>query len=202
MKEWEAHVVQKHIEEETREALDRASVRVAGHFVLAAGGHTDVKLEMDKLQKSPEDLRVVLELLAKFGDSLHPDVILGVPSGGQLLAEEISKLDLVAAPFVEIERVPAGAKQDFRYRDESGERLAMEAERVVIYEDVVSTMSSIAGVVRLLKLGGLQQDIHSVAIWRRGVLTPEYSVGVTPHFLVEEEIPIWTEAECPVCREL
>jgi orotate phosphoribosyltransferase len=197
MKEWEEEVVRRHISERVKVAVERAGVRIEGHFVFANGGHSDVKLEMDKLRDSPEELDAVLELLSKYGASLQPDVILGVPSGGQWLADEVTRLGLLEKPVAALERIPGGAKQDFRFRSEADAVLAAGASKIVVYEDVVSTMSSVAGVVKLLDPVG--QDIHSVAIWRRGVLLPEFLQGVTPHFLVEEEIPTYEESECPVC---
>lgn len=197
MREWEEEVVRKHISERVKAVVERAGVRIEGHFVFANGGHSGVKLEMDTLRDSPEELQEVLELLAKFGASLKPDVILGVPSGGQWLADEVAKLGLLEKPAAALERIPGGAKQDFRFRSEADAVLAAGASKIVIFEDVVSTMSSIAGVVKLLD--PVVQDIHSVAIWRRGVLLPEYLHGVSPHFLVEEEIPTYEESECPIC---
>ncbi len=183
--------------ERVKAAIDRAGVRIHGHFVFANGGHSEVKLEMDKLRDSPAELQEVLALLGKLGKSLNPDVVLGVPSGGQWLADELAQLRMISAPVVALERIPGGEKQDFRFRSELDQMLALRARRLVIFEDVVSTMSSIAGVVRLLD--PVMQDIHSVAIWRRGVLLPQFSQGVTPHFLVEEEIPIYEKDQCPVC---
>lgn len=188
------------ISDRIKKAIDRAGVKIHGHFIFADGAHATVKLEMDNLWKHPDELELVLQYLSELGESLAADVVLDVPSGGQHLAEAAIERGLILRPIAYLERVPGGEKQDFRFCSERDAQLAAEAERLVIYEDVVSTMSSIAGVVRLLN--PTSQEIHSVAIWRRGVLLPEYSAHITPHFLVEEEIPMYPPDECPVCMDI
>lgn len=181
-------------------AIHRAHVLTQGHFIFADGAHATLKLEMDNLWKHPEELKTVLHHLAERGEGLSADVVLGVPSGGQQLADGALERGFVARPIAHLERVPGGAKQDFRFCSEHDEQLVRKAQLIVIYEDVVSTMSSIAGVVRLLNPAA--QEIHAVAIWRRGTLLPPYSAGIVPHFLVEEEIPMYSPDKCPVCMDI
>lgn len=149
---------------------------------------------MDHLWNSPVNLDIILNLLAEVEGLPHPDVVLGVPRGGQHLAEELVKSGRVEVPMAMLERIPGGKKQDFRFVSKKDEQLAKRAKTVVIYEDVVTTLSSIAGVVRLLNPS--QQDIHALAIWRRGEVKPKYQVGVSDHYLVEEIIPQYDARLC------
>ncbi len=168
-----------------------------GHFVFAAGDHAVRKLDADYLWEHPEPLAVVLAGLAR-ADGLPPaDVLLGVPRGGQYLADRLGGPEWLGLPVVQLERVPGGAKQDFRFASEADRELALDAKSPRIYEDIVTTLSSVAGVVRLLEPE--RQDIHALAIWRRGELRPEYASGVTPHFLVEEPMLSYAPSQCPVC---
>ncbi|MDQ5943843.1 MAG: orotate phosphoribosyltransferase [Patescibacteria group bacterium] len=177
-----------------RQAVLDANVLTKGHFVFADGSHADIKLEMDNLWSSPKNLDIVLDLLAN-AEGLPPaDVVLGVPTGGQLLAQELVRSGRVKAPIAMLERIPGGKKQDFRFVSKEDEQLVMQANSIVIYEDVVTTLSSIAGVVKLLK--PLKQDIHSLAIWRRGEVKSKYHQGIKDHYLVEEILPQYVASVC------
>ena len=134
-------------------------------------------------------------MLAQAYDLPPADVILGVPVGGQLLAEAISSEKYADIPIARLERVPGGAKQDFRFVSEADRDLAVGAKSVRIYEDIVTTLSSVAGVVRLLEPD--HQDIHSLSIWRRGEVKSVYTHGVTDHYLVEELMEQFAPADCP-----
>ncbi len=177
-----------------KQAVLDAGVLTKGHFVFADGSHADIKLEMDNLWSSPKNLNTILDLLAQAKRLPSADVILGVPRGGQLLAEELVKSGRVKAPIAKLERVPGGQKQDFRFVSKEDEQLAKQADTIIIYEDVVTTLSSIAGVVRLLS--PLKQDIYSMAIWRRGEVKPKYQEGVSDHYLVEEMMPQYDASLC------
>ena len=179
-------------------AVLNAQAFVDGHFVFADGEHAAVKIDMDHLWDHPAELRVVLNLLSK-ADGLPPaDVILGVPTGGQRLAEALAHPDYTGLPIDRLERVPGGEKRAFRFASHEDRRLALTAKSPRIYEDVVSTLSSVAGVVRLLKPS--RQDIQALAIWRRGRVLEKYRQGITTHFLVEEAVTNYSPAECPACN--
>jgi orotate phosphoribosyltransferase len=178
-----------------KKAVIDAGVVIQGHFIFADGDHALTKLEMDHLWDHPAELGVVLDHLGRATGLPEADLIIGVPRGGQSLAEAIAKrLDL---PLARLERIPGGAKQDFGFMTEGDAELARQAQSIRIYEDVVTTLSSIAGVVRLLNPA--HQQISSLAIWRRGQVKPQYRQGVTDYYLVEEPIISYRPTDCPVC---
>ena len=181
-------------QEKAKLAVLDAGVLTKGHFVFADGSHADIKLEMDNLWNSPDNLDTILDLLAQSDGLPHADVVLGVPRGGELLSEELVMSGRVKAPMAMLERIPGGKKQDFRFVSKEDEELTKKANTIIIYEDVVTTLSSIAGVVRLLS--PVQQDIHSMAIWRRGNVKPHYQEGVSDHYLVEEIMPQYDAIDC------
>ncbi len=183
--------------EEIRDAIVRAGVLTDGHFVFVDGDHALVKVEMDKLWDHDEELSLVLEALAHKQGLTKPDAILGVPRGGQKIVEALVARRLVDAPLIHIERVPGGAKRDFQFCSEADRMLAENAKNILMYEDVVSTLSSIAGVVKILQPE--RQHIESLAIWRRGIPKEKYKVGVTDFYLIEEDVPTFSEQTCPRC---
>lgn len=183
-----------------KQAIMNANVSVDGHFIFADGAHATTKLEMDRLWDHPAELAVILDLLAQDDELPSPDVILGVPSGGQRLAIELVASGRIEAPIARLERIPGGAKQDFRFVTEEDAARVRAAGTIRIYEDVVTTLSSIAGVVRLLDPA--RQQIDSLSIWRRGKVKDDYRRGVTDHYLIEELMPSFSPDECiyPGCR--
>lgn len=177
-----------------KQAMLDAGVLIEGHFVFADGNHADQKLEVDNLWNNLQSLDTILDLLAQAQELPHADVMLGVPRGGQRLAQDLISTGRTNIPIVLLERIPGGKKQDFRFVSDEDKRLALNAKSIRIYEDVVTTMSSIAGVVRLLD--PTRQKIHSLTIWRRGKVKPEYRQGITDHYLVEEEMVQYPASKC------
>ena len=181
-----------------RDVVKKAGVMVQGHFIFADGAHAATKLEMDRLWEHPKELSFILDLLARADGLPEADLIVGVPTGGQRLALELVQSGRLQIPFIQLERQPGGAKQDFRYMSRKDESLARHAHSIRIYEDVVTTLSSVAGVVKLLNIN--DQQIHSLAIWRRGETKKKYRQGVVDHYLIEEPIPSFPAANCPICK--
>ena len=64
---------------------------------------------------------------------------------------------------------------------------------------MVTTLSSIAGAAKLFDP---TQQIHSLAIWRRGEVKEEYRGVIQDHYLIEEPIESFSPATCPVCRDV
>ncbi len=179
----------------TRSAVLASDCLIPGHFVFAAGHHAVQKLELDNLWDHPHELDTILALLAEAPGLPPADAILGVPTGGQRLAEALVTRHYLDLPFIRLERVPSGAKQDFRFSSAVDEQIAKHALNPRIYEDVVTTLSSIAGVAKLLEPD--RQAINALAIWRRGQVQPRYQVGITHHYLVEKLIPNYNPNGCP-----
>lgn len=175
----------------------RAQVIQSGHFIFADGDHATQKIEMDHLWEYPDELAVVVRALAAAEGLPVADVILGVPEGGQSLADAIGRSN--GLPVVKLERIPGGTKQDFRFCGDRDRKLALAAKSPRIYEDVVTTLSSIAGVVRLLNPE--LQSIHSLAIWRRGATKLQYRRGLSDYYLIEEDLPSYAPGKCPVCSD-
>jgi orotate phosphoribosyltransferase len=172
-----------------------ANVIETGHFIFANGNHALVKVEMDRLWEHPNALAIILEHLAQAQGLPPADVVLGVPTGGMRIAEKLSETYLNGLPLSRLERIPDGTKQDFRFCSDYDREVALSANSPRIYEDVVTSFSSVAGVVRLLN--PREQDIHSLAIWRRGRVNDTFRSGVTDHYLIEEVIADFAPDECP-----
>jgi hypothetical protein len=181
--------------EDLKKIVLEANVIEEGHFIFANGNHGLVKVEINHLWEHPSALAAIMEHLAAAEGLPKADLILGVPTGGMRIAEVLTEKYLKGIPLARLERIPGGSKQDFRFCTDHDRNLALSARWPCIYEDVVTSLSSVAGVVRLLNPS--VQDIHSLAIWRRGVVDDRYRIGVTDHYLIEEVIPDYVSDKCP-----
>src|ERR1700683_2253232 len=89
-------------------AVVRAGCLISGHFVFAAREHSLQKLELDNLWNHPRELAVILNQLAR-ADGLPPaDAILGVPTGGQRLAEALAPPSYTRLALIRLVPLRAG----------------------------------------------------------------------------------------------
>jgi hypothetical protein len=92
----------------------------------------------------------------------------------------------------QVERAPGGGRYDFRFASEADADLATSASRLLIGEDVVSTLGSVAGVRRLVNP---EAHVHSIGHILRGVVNPPYQEGLSDHYLVRRHIPLRITAQ-------
>src|SRR6266498_1910185 len=89
-------------------AVMNAQTFIDGHFVFANGDHATTKIDMDFLWDHPTQLHTILTMLTAAQGLPPADVILGVPPGGQLLAEALSQPTYTGIPIAKLERIPGG----------------------------------------------------------------------------------------------
>lgn len=174
------------VADETWQALVEVDAFVEGLFILASGVEATLKVDAERLYNHPRQLKVVMRHFATFPCVTDADVLLYVPDGMRdfvtALAVSLDK------PIAHTKRRPgATTKYDFEFASPDDEELACAARKSWIGEDVVSTLGSIAALRALLPP---DQDVHSLAILRRGVTRPSYRKGLTDHYLLERTIPL------------
>lgn len=188
--------------EEVWEALLLAgAMRVAPKedpFIFASGLRATLKVNAEALDNKPRQQAVVLGHVATFPCVKDADVLLYVPEGMRnftnILGKEMGKQVVQAA------RIPESASRyDFRYKTAEDEEMAVTAEHPTLLEDVVTTLGSVAGMVKIMSPEN--QDIHSLAFLLRGTVNPEYQIGLTDHYLVERKIPLEVEEFLPQLTE-
>src|SRR6266567_198247 len=160
--------------DETWDAMVSAGVFVEGDFTFASGMHATLKADAERLYEKPKQLGVILGHFAAFPCVQDADVLLYVPDGMRqfvrLLGAALNK------PVAEATRTPgATSKYDFMFQSPEDEDLALSAERLVIGEDIVTTLGSIAGMRSLLQP---EQTVHSLAMLLRGVANPRHRTGL------------------------
>lgn len=171
--------------EETWEALLSADLFVEGDFTFASGAHATLKVETERLYSRPKELAIIMGHFAVHPSIQDADVLLYVPDGMRqfmtTLGNELGK------PVADTIRKPgAVSRYDFVFASPEDEELAHSAQQVVIGEDIVSTLGSVAGVRKLLKP---EQHVDSLSILLRGTVNPEFQEGLTDHYLLVRQIP-------------
>ena len=171
--------------EETWQALLSAGCFIEGNFVFASGINATLKVDAELLYSHPRHLETVLGHFAAFPCIQDAEVLMYVPDGMRqfmtTLGNELGK------PVAHTKRRPgSSSKYDFVFTTKADENLAESAELIVIGEDIVSTLGSVAATRSLLKP---TQTVHSLAMLQRGVVNPDYQKGLVDHYLVKRHIP-------------
>lgn len=178
--------------------LDEAKVRQLGHVVLSSYLHSYQKLEFDNVRDHPEALKTVLDKVAEKINAYDSDLLLGVPYGGQWLAEKLITTGRLNLPLAYLERPQ---KYLYMIASPEDEKKILKAERPMIFDDVVTTLGQMGRVAELVKNHKPDiEEIRGVAVWLRGDEHPDYkNLFNSIDYLIEEKIPHYTPLECPSC---
>lgn len=156
-----------------------------GNFSFASGQTATLKVDAEELYNYKEQLDRVIGYFATFPCIVDADALLYVPNGMREFTKMLGKY--LGKPVVNIQRRPNHTtKYDFEFSSPEDESLALSANRLVICEDVVTTLGSVAAVRTLLPANKI---VHSVAILRRHAVNPKYQEGLIDHYLLELEVP-------------
>ncbi len=172
--------------QDTWDSLCRVQAFKEGNFNFASVPNATLKVEADELYKHPREFLVVMSHFA-----LHPrvrdaDVITYVPDGMRPFMRVLSLV--MNKPLAHVVRkLETKSRYDFMFASEEDEKLAFSAKRLLIGEDVVTSLGSVAGVRQLLPA---EQEVHSLALLLRGSVRDEYKKMLTSdNYLLEREIP-------------
>lgn len=181
-------------EETLVKELRRIGVEQSGHFVLNSGLHSDRKLEFDALFDHPRLLRTIVKDVATVVEYNNDDTVVAVPDGAQNIAARgwsFAYPDLVYAT--------KRGRRAFSFSQFQAERLE-SAQRVAVFEDVVTTGSTPAALGRAVLRINPDVELDLIAIARRSPLQPENeALFRTCYFLAELDINAWPAPECNDC---
>lgn len=174
------------------EALLSAGAFIEGDFsgdkAFASGLSATLKVDAEVLYKHKRQFAIVLGLFASFPCVKEADVLLYVPKGMKKFINTLGRE--LGKPVAQTERIKGGDKYDFKFKSLFDQYLAQAAERPLIGEDVVTSLGSVAAIRALL---GPDQDVHSISMLLRGIVTPEYQNGLRDHYLMIRQIPLEAE---------
>ena len=169
--------------------LEKTGALQKGHFILSSGKHSEYYVQCARIFEDPATGDTVGAMVAELIRKYNPETIVGPAMGGIHLAYATAKY--------------LGVRNIFTERDKRTGKMALrrsftvkKGERIVVVEDVVTTGGSVKEVIELLR--SLGADVRAVAsIVYRG---HDVSFGVSYHYLIKLDFPVYDEGECPLCR--
>lgn len=186
---------------ETKEILEKLQVFEKGHYIYTSGKHGDTYVRKDRIYSDLPKSDKIAQMMANCfsGSEYNIEVVIGPAIGGALLARDVArhlflKTNRRIIPiFAEKENDIFAIKRDYDK--------IINGKRILIVEDILTTGSSVKGVVRAVqKAGG--KIIAVCTICNRGNVKEE-DIGDGSfflHSLFEIHLPSFTPDECPLCK--
>lgn len=166
----------------------QAGVLELGRVKFASGDKANNHLSIERLFEHPLQLETILHRLGDVALRFEPDLLVGVPTGGEKLAERLSDAKYVGVPIahlVKVENQPG--KKTFGYRTPDDLDLVMSADRLVVVEDFFNKLTSTRGV---LEVPGIAERAQAaVGVWDRGFHPSRDTLPIPVEALVTEYIP-------------
>ncbi len=164
-------------------------VLLEGHFRLTSGKHSPRFLQCAQVLRFPEHAGTLTGMMAEPFREAGVDKVLGPALGGIILSYEVARWLGTEAIFTE--------RQDGQMRLRRGFNIE-PGERILVVEDAMSTGGSVNSVMEICSQR--QADIVGVSVLvdRSGGQT---DFGVPFHPVVTLDIPAYSPADCPLCRE-
>ena len=186
----------------TKRIMTSVGALLHGHFVLKAGDHSDYYLNKDQATIRPLELEQLAMLMAEMLDGIELDVVVGPAYGAIGLSVELARAlnhRRNLSGEAQILAIPAVKDGDgFALRPETIP--LVDGKKAAVAEDIVTTGSSAKSVSAMLASHGARVVVVA-DIWNRGGVNAE-GVGAEMHLsLVDEKLPKYPEAECPLCAD-
>ncbi len=176
-------------EDQIIETFKDTGVLLEGHFRLTSGKHSPRFLQCARVLRFPEHAAPLTGLMARPFRDMKIDKVVGPALGGIILSYEVARWLNTEAIFTE--------RQDGEMRLRRGFSI-QPGERVLVVEDAMSTGGSVNAVMEICSQR--QADIVGVSVLvdRSGGKT---EFGVPLEAVVNLDIPAYSPADCPLCRE-
>lgn len=171
-----------------RRAVLQAEVLELGNFQFASGDRANNHLSIERLFEHPLQLKTVLRHLGNLAVRFEPELLVGIPSGGELLADALSVPQYVGVPVAYLDKVEdlPGVKK-FAYRTPEDEDMVGEVERLIVVEDFVRKLTSTRGVLEVPGISNKAQAV--ISVWDRGYHPARGELHIPTEALVTEYIP-------------
>lgn len=175
--------------EEIIRMFREAGVLLDGHFRLTSGKHSPEFLQCAQILRFPRHARRLAAMMAEPFADAGVDKVVGPALGGLILSYEVARHLDVEAMFTEKSAGRMQLRRGFA---------ASPGDRVLLVEDAVSTGGSVNSVMEIFSQ--LQADIVGVSILVDRTGEP-VDFGVPFNAVITLDIPAYSPAECPLCRE-
>jgi len=156
-------------------------------FGFNSGPLATVKVDGEQVLDHPRAREVIVGHLEAFPCVRDAEAITYVPDGMKKMAQIVAS-DL-GKTIIHVERVPGGERNDFRFTTPDDEAKAEEVKLITILEDVVTTLGSVAALVKLLNMHG-EHSLHMLAYLLRGEEDPAHTADLVRHYLYKRFVPL------------
>jgi orotate phosphoribosyltransferase len=160
-----------------------------GHFRLSSGLHSSGYLQSALVLQHPAHAETLGTALAGLVAPYEPTAVLSPALGGIVIGHEVARALGVRAVFAERQEGALTLRRGFALGPE---------DRLVVIEDVVTTGGSTRETIDVAKAHGAAIVAAGSIIDRSG---GQSALGVPYHALVTLSLPVWQDAECPLCRQ-
>lgn len=197
------------------ELFERLGALQTGHFVYTSDKHGEAYVAKDLVFPSTHAVWDLSEMIAAEVSGEQIDTVIGIAPIGAILASNVAEwiTEVSDRPTYAIfaEKKPVEDESGRPVLDKDGKiqwmldvrgslrRFIDSLQGILIVEDVITTGSSVKGLIQLVhSLGG--KDIWGVAdLWNRGGITAE-DLGVDNLFsLCDRQYKAYDPDECPMC---
>lgn len=171
-----------------QEMMKTSGAHLEGHFKLTSGLHSGHYVQCALMLRYPKFAEYAGEKLAEIIEDFKPDFILSPALGGLIIGHEVARA--LNIPFIFCER-KEGIMQLRRFPVPSGKKFVM-------IEDVVTTGKSSYETAQILVEKGCKWVGSGSIIDRRAV---DIEDKLNLRSLWKVSFPVYTEDDCPICRE-
>jgi len=119
--------------------LEEAGALLEGHFLLASGLHSDRYIEKMRILENPELAESFIDKMKEL--SPETDWFIGPTLGGAIIAFELARITGKKCAFAERTHEGRALKREFAIKD---------TDKIIIVDDILTTGSSILGVVVMI----------------------------------------------------
>ena len=162
-----------------------------GHFVLASGQHSPRYLEKFQVLQWPQETERLCGTIAAWWRAAVPDTVAGPTTGGIILAHELARQLGTRAVYAERDEHGPGRvfRRGFQLRP---------GERVLVVDDIMTTGGSVQETMDAVRAAGAEVIGAAVLVDRSGGST---TLDVPVRALWSIEVPSYSPADCPLCRD-
>ena len=176
-------------QEEILKIFEDSGAILKGHFLLSSGLHSETYFEKFRVLEKPDIThKLCRELHQKFKNE-KIEVVLGLATGGIILAHELAKFFGVRAIFTERFQGKMALRRGFQIK---------KGEKVLVTEDVITTGGSVKETIGIIE--ELGADITGVAaLVDRS--NGKVNLGYPLKALLSLEVRSFSASNCPLCKK-
>ena len=184
-------------ESHTLSALKQVGALVSGHFGLASGMHSETYINKDAVYMHPQQTSEFCEAIAHNFREHGVEVVIGPATGGVILAQWVAH-HLTQMTDRKVLAMYAD-KADDSFVLKRGYSQLVEAKRVLVVEDILTTGSATRRVCEIVENNG-GSVVGIGALVNRSPQKPilaEYDLKV----LLNYHIVAYSRQMCPLCKQ-